>query len=250
MATAEQMQEALQQLQAQIVALETQLQIESARAQTAEQERSALIQTLETTRQERAGGMFETKGISQTFTLKGGAEQDFGEWTHKVRTFMVARFGDQSLGAPTWASRQRKIGVKGCEPSQRDRLRPWIDVFGEGAHEEDQIDEIDEFVGKSAHTLCLLQPTQPTGGSSETQAKATAWKPGDDCTASTTPRRPRDVWRSRNRFRTHRVVSELRIWELHWRIGSRRNVSTRCSPTGTDGPARHQTTALWRPWSG
>ena len=48
MATAEQMQEALQQLQAQgarIAALETQLQIESARAQTAEQERSALIQT-------------------------------------------------------------------------------------------------------------------------------------------------------------------------------------------------------------
>ena len=92
--------------------------------------------------------MFETKGISQTFTLKGGAEQDFGEWTHKVRTFMLARFADQSLGAPTWASRQRKIVVKGCEPSQRDRLRPWIDVFGEGAHEEDQIDEIDDFVGK------------------------------------------------------------------------------------------------------
>ena len=50
MATAEEMQEALQQLQAQgarIAALETQLQIESARAQTAEQERSALIQTLD-----------------------------------------------------------------------------------------------------------------------------------------------------------------------------------------------------------
>ena len=86
MATAEQMQEALQQLQAQgarIAALETQLLIESARAQTAEQERSALIQTLVTIRQERAGGMVETKEISQPFTLKGGAEQDFGEWTHK-----------------------------------------------------------------------------------------------------------------------------------------------------------------------
>ena len=39
--------------------------------------------------------MVGTKGIIQTFTLKGGAEQDFGEWTHKVRTFMLARFGDQ-----------------------------------------------------------------------------------------------------------------------------------------------------------
>ena len=47
MATAEQMQEAFQQLQAQgarIASLETQLQIESARAQTAEQERNTLIQ--------------------------------------------------------------------------------------------------------------------------------------------------------------------------------------------------------------
>ena len=65
MATAEQMQEALQQnqmLTARVTTLETQLQFESARAQTAEQERSALIQTLVTTRQERAGGMVDTKG--------------------------------------------------------------------------------------------------------------------------------------------------------------------------------------------
>ena len=49
MATAEQVQEALQQLQARgarIAALETQLQFEQTRAMTAEQERSALIQTL------------------------------------------------------------------------------------------------------------------------------------------------------------------------------------------------------------
>ena len=49
MATAEQVQEALQQLQAQgarFAALETQLQIEQTRAMTAEQERSTLIQTL------------------------------------------------------------------------------------------------------------------------------------------------------------------------------------------------------------
>ena len=151
MATAEQMQEALQQLQVQgarIAALETQLQIESARAQTAEQERRFLIQTLVTIRQERAGGMVETKGISQPFTLKGSAEQDFGEWAHKMRTLMLGRFADQVLGALTWAPRQWKIVVKGCGPSQRDRLIPWIDVFGEGADEEDQIDEVDDFVGK------------------------------------------------------------------------------------------------------
>ena len=64
MATPEQMQEGLQQIQVltvRIAALEAQLQIESPRAQTAEQERSALIQTLVTTRQERAGGMVDSK---------------------------------------------------------------------------------------------------------------------------------------------------------------------------------------------
>ena len=58
MAIAEQMQEALQQLQvleARIAALETQLQLESARAQTAEQERSAFIQTLGAMRTDRGG---------------------------------------------------------------------------------------------------------------------------------------------------------------------------------------------------
>ena len=61
---------------------------------------------------------------------------------------MLARFGDKILGALTWTSRQRKIVVKGCGPSQRDCLLPWIDVLGVGADEEDQIDEIDDFVGK------------------------------------------------------------------------------------------------------
>ena len=45
--------------------------------------------------------MVDTKGISQPFMLKGTADQDFGEWTHKVRTVMLGRFGDQILGALT-----------------------------------------------------------------------------------------------------------------------------------------------------
>ena len=43
-------------------ALETELQIEQTRAQTAELERSALIQTLVTMRQERGGSMVDTNG--------------------------------------------------------------------------------------------------------------------------------------------------------------------------------------------
>ena len=71
MATQEQVQEALQRCQAQearIAALETQLQIEATRAQTAEQERSTLIQTLGAVRQDRGGA--DTKGIGQPFILE------------------------------------------------------------------------------------------------------------------------------------------------------------------------------------
>ena len=82
------------------------------RGQTAEQERSALIQTLGAMRTDRGGAMVDTTGIGQPFMLKGAADQDFSEWTHKVRTFMLARFGDHILTALTWSARQRKIVVK------------------------------------------------------------------------------------------------------------------------------------------
>ena len=91
--------------------------------------------------------MVDTKGIGQPFILKGIAAQDFGEWTHKVRTFMLARFGDQILGALTWAARQRMIVVKACGSSQRDRFVLWIIVFGEQADETDQTDGVGDFVG-------------------------------------------------------------------------------------------------------
>ena len=56
-----------------------------------------MIRTLGAMRQDRGGT--DTKLIGQPFTLKGVGEQGFGEWTHKVRTFMLARFGDQTLSA-------------------------------------------------------------------------------------------------------------------------------------------------------
>ena len=132
MATAEQMQEALQQQQhdlqvlgARIAALETQLQFESARAQQAEQERSTLIQSLGAMRPNRGDAMVDTKGTGQPFTLKKGADHDFGEWTHKARTSMLARFGDEILTALNWAARQQRIVVKTCVASQRNRFVPW-----------------------------------------------------------------------------------------------------------------------------
>ena len=90
--------------------------------------------------------MVDTKGIGQPFTLKGTADQNFGEWTHKVRTFMLARFGEDILTALTCAARQQRIVVKTCVASQRNRMS-CITFFGDQAG-EDEIENIDDFVGK------------------------------------------------------------------------------------------------------
>ena len=238
MATTEQMQEALQQIQVlttRMAALETQLQFESARAQQAEQERRTLIQSLGTMRTNRGDAMVDTKGIGQPFTLKGGADDDFGEWTHKVRTFMLARFGDEILTALTWAARQQKIVVKTCAPSQRNRFVPWITVFGEQAA-EDEIENIDDFVGK--FYACLVSfTTDAANRIVRNSGEGRRLHSEYDLTSPT------------RRVAILQPVQNPSRSDQHWKNGSQRNVSTRCSPTATD-PARHQTTAVWRPCSG
>ena len=74
---------------------------------------------------------------------------------------MLARFGDQILTALTWAARQRKIVVKTCVASQRDRFVAWITVFGEQADEDEQIDNIDDFVGKFCAHLVSFTTDAP-----------------------------------------------------------------------------------------
>ena len=248
MATPEQMKETLQQLQllgARIAALEAQLQIESARAQTAEQERSALIQTLVTTRQERAGGMVETRGISQPFTLKGGADQDFGEWTHKVRTFMLARFGDQILTALTWAARQRKDRCQDLRSFAERPLCTLDHLLWRRCRPGGRVQRDRRFRWKALRLPCVFYNRRSQHDCPKWRRRK--WLGSLETTAQRVrPDVVHETWRFLSRFRTHRVARELRIWELHWKIGSQRNVNTRCSPTGTDGPARHQTTASWR----
>ena len=146
----------LQVLGAGVAALETQLQIKLARAQEAGQERSASIQSPTAIRQERAGGMVETKEINQPITLNGVADQDFGEWTHKVCTFMVARFGDQVLGALIWTSRQREIVVQGCGPSTEKPPQTLDRRLWRRCRWGGPIDVIDDSLENSTPTLCLF----------------------------------------------------------------------------------------------
>ena len=84
--------------------------------------RSALIQSLGAMRTNRGDAMADTKTIGQPFMWKGSADPDFGEWSHKVRAFMLASFGDDILSALIWAAQQRKIVVKTCVASQKKPL--------------------------------------------------------------------------------------------------------------------------------
>ena len=118
----------------------------------------------------------------------GTADQNFDEGTHKVRTFMLGRLGDHILGTLTCASRQRKIVEKGCGLSQRNRMIPWIHVSGEDAHEEDQIDEIDDFVVELY--AYLVSFTRDAANRIVRNSGEGNGLPGDDCTASTTRGRP------------------------------------------------------------
>ena len=136
-----------------------------------------------------------------------------------MRTSMPARFGDQILSVLTWAVRQRTIVVKTCGSSQRDRFIPWIDMSLDKVPTRRTRSTASMIsLESSTHILSPSQSTHPTA-SSGMQVKAMAWNLGDDCTASTTPRRRRP-WRTFSKFKTLRVLSELRIWDLHWRTGS------------------------------
>ena len=245
MATEEQVQEALQRLQLQgqrIAALETQLQIKHTRAQTAELERSALIQTLATIRQDR--GRHE-RG-SPILTLKGGAEQDYSEWTHKVRTFMLERFCESILEAMTWAAGQRRISVTSCLQAQRDRLVPWNDIFGDQAVETDRVAGINDFVGK-LHAYLVSFTTEAADWIARNAGEGNgleAWRrPHGEYDPTSSMRRVTVFQQVQNPLRCQRV-EDLGVALEDWLS---KKVNTRCSLTVTDDPAKHQMTALWQP---
>ena len=110
MATQEQAEETLQLFQAQealIAALKAQLQIESARAQTAEKVRSALIQTLVTIRKKGSGGSGKrNKGQDHKNDVKCW---NCGKTGHYARNCSERRCSrGEGKGRP-------ETGTKGCE---------------------------------------------------------------------------------------------------------------------------------------
>ena len=143
------------------------------------------------------------------------------------------------ITALTWATQQRKNVVKNCVASQRNRLVPWITVFGEGADQEERIDEIADFVGKLY--ACLVSFTTDAANrivrNSGEGNGLEAWRRYDPISSM---RRVAILQQLQNPSRCQRVEdlgTALEDWALK-------------ETTGTDGPARHRMTALWRPCSG
>ena len=150
MATPEQIQEIVQRMEAQqmrIAQLEGAMTEAVARGERAEQDRSTLLRLLEERHPTGATGIVDTKGVGQPFKYNGKREQDFAEWTHKMRVYLVARYGDKIIKLLQWAARQRRIVVP-TNDMNSERLISWQDAFGESAPELERVAGVDQMVSQ------------------------------------------------------------------------------------------------------
>ncbi|CAE7284227.1 unnamed protein product, partial [Symbiodinium microadriaticum] len=88
----------------------------------------------------QAAEQVDSKGVGQPFKYNGGADQD---WSHKVTTYLKAKFGFEVAKALKWAVQQRKTIVEhlpgGALTSADGRQIAFDPVYGEQADEMDRI---------------------------------------------------------------------------------------------------------------
>ena len=113
----------LQEAVATMRALQGQLSDAMSRVQAAEQERRDALRVAAAAVGSDAGnsqgGIVDSKGVGQPFKCNGGADQDFSEWSHKVTTYLKAKFGFEVEKALKWAVQQRKnVSQGGRVPAQ------------------------------------------------------------------------------------------------------------------------------------
>ena len=102
----QQMQQGLEAQQLRTQQLESVLIASNERIDRADEERSALIRALGN---QSAREIVDGKGVGQPFNLSGKRDSDFSEWSHKVLTFLTAKYGDRADAMLRWASRQRRM---------------------------------------------------------------------------------------------------------------------------------------------
>ena len=154
---AQQQQQSQVQLQEAVVMMQTlqgQLSDAVSRVQAAEQERRDALRVAAAAVGSDAGsfqgGIVDSKGVGQPFKYNGGADQDFSEWSHKVTTYLKAKFGFEVEKALKWAVQQRKTIVErlpgGALTSTDGRQIAFDPVYGEHADEIDRVPNLSRTV--------------------------------------------------------------------------------------------------------
>ena len=154
---AQQQQQSQVQLQEAVVMMRTlqgQLSDAMSRVQAAEQERRDALRVAAAAVGSDAGnfqgGIVDSKGVGQPFKYNGGSDQDFSEWSHKVTTYLKAKFGFEVEKALKWAVQQRKTIVErlpgGALTSTDGRQIAFDPVYGEQADEMDRIPNLSKTV--------------------------------------------------------------------------------------------------------
>lgn len=154
---AQQQQQAHAQLQeamSMLTNLSGQLNEATSRAQVAEQERRDALRIAAASLGSESGGghssLVDSKGVGQPFKYHGGSDQDFSEWSHKVTTYLKAKFGSEIEKALKWAVQQRKAVVEklpgGALTSADGRQVAFDPVFGEASDDMDRIANLSQTV--------------------------------------------------------------------------------------------------------
>ena len=136
-------QTALTQQQGMIRDVTEQLQASEQRAVRAEADRETMVRLFGP----KSGGseLVDTKGVGQPFKYSGKSDQDFSEWSHKMVTFLRAKYSSDVDEVLKWAMRQRKT-IQMTPDTGNSRVVSWDDVLGPAADAIDQVDGMHSFV--------------------------------------------------------------------------------------------------------
>ena len=136
-------QTALTQQQGMIRDVTEQLQASEQRAVRAEADRETMVRLFGP----KSGGseLVDTKGVGQPFKYSGKSDQDFSEWSHKMVTFLRAKYSSDVDEVLKWAMRQRKT-IQMTPDTGNSRVVSWDNVFGSAADAIDQVDGMHSFV--------------------------------------------------------------------------------------------------------
>eukprot|EP00972_Heterocapsa_arctica_P108851 16027406-Heterocapsa_arctica.AAC.1 len=88
--------------------------------------------------------MVDGKGVVQPFKYKGKKDQDFSEWSHKMKTFVMARYGERIDKVMNWAVRQKTTIV--ATSDDNDDRRVGYDVAFDEFLTEDSIADMNKII--------------------------------------------------------------------------------------------------------